>query len=98
MAHIFVPPMGFQVPSGPWVLSLDHSLGTLCFFHWLTVSLNFCICHALPEPLRRQLYQAPVSWHLLTSDRVSGFGHCNGMDLQVGQSLNGLSFSLCSTL
>ena len=28
------------------------------------------------EPLRRQLYQAPVSKHLLASTIVSGFGNC----------------------
>ena len=35
-----------------------------------------CICQALAEPLRRQLYQAPVSKHLLASTTVSGFGDC----------------------
>jgi hypothetical protein len=30
----------------------------------------------LAEPLRRQLYQAPVSKHLLASTIVSGFGDC----------------------
>jgi hypothetical protein len=27
----------------------------------MTVSIHFCICQALAEPCRRQLYQAPVS-------------------------------------
>jgi hypothetical protein len=27
----------------------------------MAVSIHFCICQALAEPLRRQLYQAPVS-------------------------------------
>ena len=31
---------------------------------------------ALAESLRRQLYQAPVSKHLLASTIVSGFGDC----------------------
>jgi hypothetical protein len=44
--------------------------------------------------LRRQLYQAPVSKHFLASAIVS----VHGMDPQVGQSLDGISFSLCSTL
>ena len=37
--------------------------------------------------------------HLLAFTIVSGFGDCTyGMDPQVGQSLDDLSFSLCSTL
>jgi hypothetical protein len=60
------------------------------------VSIHFCICQALVEPLRRQLYQAPVSKILLASAIVSGFDGClldgspNGAD--------GHSFSLCSKL
>jgi hypothetical protein len=30
----------------------------------------------LAEPLRRKLYQAPVSWHFLASTIVSGFDNC----------------------
>jgi hypothetical protein len=65
--------------------------------------VSFCICigQDLAELLRRQLYQVLVSKHFLASATVSGFGvymwdvsRC----LQVGQSLDGLSFSLCSTL
>ena len=55
-----VPPMGLQPPSGPWVLSLAPSLGTLCSVQWMAVSICFCNCQALAEPLRRQLYQALV--------------------------------------
>jgi hypothetical protein len=40
----------------------------------MTVSIDFCISPALAEPLRRQLYQAPVSKLLLASAIVSGFG------------------------
>jgi hypothetical protein len=40
------------------------------------VSICLCICQALAEPLRRQLYQAPVSMHFLASTIVSGFGVC----------------------
>ena len=50
-----VPPMGLQTPSAP-------SLGTLCSFQWMAVSNHFYISQALAESLRRQLYQAPVSW------------------------------------
>ena len=55
--------MGLQTPSAPWVLSLAPSLVTLCSVQWMTVNIHFCICQALSEPLRRQLYQAPVSKH-----------------------------------
>jgi hypothetical protein len=30
LVHFVVPLMGLQNPSDPWVLSLPHSLGTLC--------------------------------------------------------------------
>jgi hypothetical protein len=75
LAHIVVPPMGLQTPSAPWVLSLAPSLGTLCFVQCMAVSIHFCICQALAEPLKRQLYQVPVSKHL-SSTIVSGFDGC----------------------
>jgi hypothetical protein len=40
------------------------------------MSIYFCVCQALAEPLRRHLYQAPVSKLLLASPIVSGFGGC----------------------
>jgi hypothetical protein len=40
------------------------------------VSIHFCFCQALAEPLRRQLYQAPVSHLLLAFTIVSGLGGC----------------------
>ena len=76
MVHIVVPPMGLQTPSAPWVLSLAPPLGTLCSVQWITVSIHFCICQELAELLRRQLYQAPFSKHLLVSTIVSGFDDC----------------------
>ena len=42
----------------------------------------------MAEPLRRKLYQAPVSKHLLASTIVSQFVTVYRMDLQVGQSLD----------
>jgi hypothetical protein len=89
--------MKLQTPSAPWVLSLAPPLGTLCSVSWLAVNLHFCICQALAEPLRRQLYQAPVSKHLLASTIVSRFGNCI-QDGSVAQSLDGLCFSFYSTL
>jgi hypothetical protein len=68
--------MGLQIPSAPWVLSLAPSLETLCSVQWMAVSIHLCICQAPAEPLRRQLYQAPVSKLLLASAIVSGFGGC----------------------
>ena len=38
--------------------------------------MSICIGQDLEEPLRRQLYQAPVNKLLLTSAIVSGFGGC----------------------
>jgi hypothetical protein len=65
-----------QIPSAPSVLSLTPPLGSLCSVQWLAVSICLCICQALAEPLRRQLYQAPLSIHFLASTIVSGFGNC----------------------
>jgi hypothetical protein len=68
--------MGRQTPSALWVLSLVPPLGTLCSVQWLAVSIHLCICQALVQPLRRQLYQTPVSKHLSASTIVSGFDDC----------------------
>ena len=98
LVHIVVAPMGLQTTSAPWVLSLTPSLGTLCSVKWMSVSFHFCICQALAKTLGRQLLLGSVSKYLLASVIVSGFGDCYGMDPEVGQSLDGHSFSLCSTL
>jgi hypothetical protein len=76
LVDIVVPPVGLQTPSATWVLSLAPPLGTLCSVQWLAASIHSCICQALPEPLRRQLYQVPISINLLASTIVSGFGDC----------------------
>jgi hypothetical protein len=76
LIDIVVLPMELQTPSAPSVLSVAPSLGTLCSFQWLTGSIHLCVCQALVEPLRRQLYQAPVSRHFLESTIVSGFDDC----------------------
>ena len=72
LVHIVVPSMGLQTPSAPLALFLAPSLGTLCLVQWMAVNIHLCICQALVEPLRRQLYQASVSKHLLASTIVSG--------------------------
>jgi hypothetical protein len=99
LVHIVPPPMGLQTPSAPWVLSVAPSLGTLCSVQWMTVSIHVCICHALAKPLRRQLYQTPVSQILLASAIVSGFGGCL-WDGSPGGAVSGWSFhqSLLHTL
>ena len=76
LVHIVVPLMGRQAFSAPWILSLASSLETLCSVQWLAESIHLCICQALAEPLKRQLYQTPVSKHLLASTIVSGFDYC----------------------
>ena len=48
------------------------------------MSIHFCISQALAKPLRRQLYQAPVSKLLLVSAIVSGFEVVYGIDPQWG--------------
>jgi hypothetical protein len=90
--------MGLQTPSAPSVLSLTPPLGTQCSVQRLAVSIPLCICQALAEPLRRQLYQTPVNKHFLASTIVSALGNCIWDGSHMGQSLDGLSFSLCSTL
>jgi hypothetical protein len=68
--------MELQTPSAPSVLSLIPPLETPCSVQWLAVSICLCICQALTEPLKRQLYQAPFSTHFLMSTIVSAFGDC----------------------
>jgi hypothetical protein len=64
----------------------------------LAVSIHICIDQDLAEPLRKMIYQASVSKYFLASTIVSGFGLCMWDGSPGGQSLDGLSFSLCSTL
>jgi len=79
LLHIVVL-TGLQAPSGPSILSLTPTMGTPFSVQWLAVSICLCICHALAEPLKRQLYQAPVSMHFLASAILSGFGGCMYMN------------------
>jgi len=60
------------------VLPLTLPLGTLFSIQWLAVGIHLCICQALAlaELLWRQLYQAPVSMHLLAYAIVTRFGDC----------------------
>ena len=74
LVDIVVLPTGLQTPSAPSVLSLTPPLGSLA------VSICLCICQALAESLRRQLYQASVSKHFLESVIMSGWVWCLYME------------------
>ena len=91
LVHIVVHPMGLQSSSAPWVLSLALPLGTLCSVQWLAESFHFCIYQELSEPLRRHLYQVPVSKHLLASTIPSVFGNCM-WDVSPGRADSGWPF------
>jgi hypothetical protein len=91
LVHIVVSLMGLQTPSAPWVLSLAPSLGTLCSIQWLAVSIHFCICQALAEPLRRLISHTLVSKLFLASTIVSEFGDSK-WDGSPGGTLSGWSF------
>jgi hypothetical protein len=98
LVDIDVLPMGLQAPSTPSILYLTPLLGTPCSVQWLAVNICLCICKTLTGLLRGQPYQAPFSMHFLAFTIVSGLATVYGMNTQVGQSLGGLFFSLCSTL
>jgi hypothetical protein len=44
LVNSVIPPMGLEIPSATWVLSLAHSVGTLCSVQCVAVSIHFCIC------------------------------------------------------
>ena len=87
--------MEMETPSAPWVGSLETQYSV----QWMAVSIHFYICEALAEFLRRELYQAPFSKHLLAFKTVSEFGDCI-WDGSPGESVSGWSFlqSLFHTL
>jgi hypothetical protein len=76
LVDIVVLPMELETPSAPSSLSLIPPLETSRSLPSLAVSIYFCTCQALAEPLRRQSYQAPFSMHLLATTIVSRFGNC----------------------
>jgi hypothetical protein len=87
----YFSPMGLETSSAPWILSLAPLFGTVCSVQWMAVSIYFCICQSLAEPLRRQLYQAPVSKFLLASTIVSRSSDCI-WDGSPGRVVSGWSF------
>jgi hypothetical protein len=89
-----------QTPSAPSVLlPLTPPLESPCSVLWLAASIRICIGQALAEPLKRQLYQAPVSKHFLALAILSGFGVCI-WDEFLGGAVSGWLFlqSLLHTL
>jgi hypothetical protein len=64
----------------------------------LAARIHICIGQGVAEPLKGQAYQAPISKHFLASVIHRSLLSADGMDPSVGQSLDGLSFRLCSTL
>jgi hypothetical protein len=74
LVDIVVLPMRLQIPLAPKVLALTSPLGSPRSVQCLAVCIRICIGPALAEPLRAQLYVAPVSKHFLASAIVSGFG------------------------
>ena len=65
----------------------NSSIRVLCSIQWLVASIHLCICQALAEPLRSQLYHAPVSKHFLASTIVSRFGDYMGWHIPMWDSL-----------
>jgi hypothetical protein len=87
--------MRLQTPSVPSVLPLTPPLGSPCSVQWLAVSICICICQALAESLRRQLYQVPVSKHFLASAIVTGF--TGSLSPLLGISANVIAFLVYGT-
>ena len=86
---------GVAIPFSSFSLSPNSSIEALSLMvDWVP---QYDIGQALAEPLRRQPYQIPVNKHFLASTVVSGFGVCRWNGSPGRRSLDGLSFSLCST-
>jgi hypothetical protein len=99
LVDIVVLPMRLQTPSAPTVLALTSQLGSPHSVQLLAVFIRICIGLVLAEPLRGQLYQAPVSKYFLVSTIVSGFGVCMWSGSPRGGAVSGWPFfSLYSTL
>jgi hypothetical protein len=99
LLDIVVLPMELQTPSTPSVPSLTPLLGTPHSVQWLAANIHLCFCNALSGPLRRQLYQAPVSMYFLAFTIVSAFIDCI-WDGSPGGAVSGWPFlqSLLHTL
>jgi hypothetical protein len=92
---IVVLPMRMQSLSTPPSLLPAPLQGSLSSAWWLAPSIHFCIGRLVAEPPKEQPYQVPVSKCLLATQCL-GLVSADKMDHQVGQSPDGLFFSLCS--
>ena len=75
------PPPPTHQPSHSCFLVLAFPYRDPVLSLMISESIYLCICQVLekpPPPSRRQLYQAPVSKHFLSSTIVSGFGDYMG--------------------
>ena len=90
--------MGLQSPSAPSVLPLTLPLVSPGSVQWFAGGFLICIGQDQAEPLRGELYYTPASKHFLALPIVPGLVSADEMNPYMGQSLDGLSFSFCSTL
>jgi hypothetical protein len=98
LVHIVVPTMNckhLQLHRSPYP---PPPLGTLCSVQCLAENIHLCICQALEESLKRQIYQASVSKHLLACTIVSVLGDFTWDRSPGGQPPDGLFLTLCSSL
>ena len=71
MINILTASVSFSQSEGIWIIIKERKYRssnwfacrwvtrwTLCLFQWMAVNIHLCICQALIEPLRRQLWQA----------------------------------------
>jgi hypothetical protein len=90
-------PIQLQSPSGPPILLPALPPGSLCSAWRFVPSIYIYIGQLLVEPSKEQSHQVPVSKCLVVSVTVLGFISAERMDSQVGQYLDGPSFSFCSS-
>jgi len=55
---------------------LNSTSGDPFSVQWFAARICLCIYHTLAEPLRRQVYQAPVSIHFLATSILSRCADC----------------------
>ena len=94
LVDIVVLPMGLLTPSPPWVLSLTLPLGNLCLVHWFATASGLHLSGSGRLSQETAINQAPVCRYFLASTKCLGLVTVYGMDPQVGQSVDGLSFWL----
>jgi hypothetical protein len=63
-----------QTPLAPTVIAMTSTLRSPYSVQCLALYVYICMWPALPEPLRGQLYETPVSKHFWASAVLSGTG------------------------